>query len=71
MIRSNAAEAEPGDACGIILELDDIPFCPGTLQAYVDVKGRVPDCTCHLAPPCKACTEAPLVCDCCDTEIEA
>lgn len=62
-------DAKPGDECGIILGLDDLPFCPGTLHCYVDVRGAVPGCACHISPPCGSCLEAPLVCDTCDEEV--
>jgi hypothetical protein len=64
-----ASEAQPGDPCGLIeLKGSDLPLasiCDGTLQCYVDVLGAVPDCSCHLSPPCGACLDAPLVCDTC------
>lgn len=45
------AALDEGDAC---------PGCGGRL-AYI----REGDCSCHIAPPCYACVEAPLKCETC------
>jgi len=39
--------------------------CTGIMR-YI----RQGDCTCFISPPCSACTEAPLICDTCDAELE-
>ena len=47
-----------GDICGF-------EGCQGILE-YV----RQTSCSCHINPPCSACTDAPLVCGICEEEIE-
>jgi len=39
--------------------------CKGVMQ-YV----RAGDCSCHISPPCLACTEAALLCNACDADPE-
>lgn len=38
--------------------------CAGTYYAV-----RQDACSCHLAPPCTSCVEAPLICDKCGHEV--
>ena len=51
-----AKKLEEGDECS---------QCDGKMQ--IEVEG----CSCHISPPCSACTGAPLVCDSCGYEQEA
>lgn len=61
-------DAQPGDDCGLIQA--DGSICDGTLDCYIDVKGKVPGCYCHINPSCGACLEAPLVCATCKEEVQ-
>lgn len=50
--------ADPGDSC-------PREGCPGVLELVL-----AGDCSCHIAPPCSACTDATLVCSECGREPE-
>lgn len=60
-------EARPGDACALLYAIgfELYAICDGTLDCYIDIHGKVPDCSCHLSPPCGACLDAPLACATC------
>ena len=49
---------EEGDYC-------DVEDCPGFLEYPKPV-----DCSCHINPPCHACTERKLTCPHCGYELE-
>ena len=46
-------------------ENDRCPYCEGWLH-YPEVVG----CSCHIRPPCGACTDSVLTCDHCGWEAE-
>jgi hypothetical protein len=48
-------------------EDEPCPFegCEGLLQF-----GKPVNCSCHISPPCHACTEAQLTCGVCGWEVE-
>lgn len=55
---------EEGDTCGRDAGDGYVPgsrlLCPGVIALR-----PVEDCSCHISPPCAACTEAPLWCPVC------
>lgn len=51
-----SAGVQEGDDC-------NVPDCAGVLE-YI----RESSCSCHISAPCRACVEAPLKCNTCDTE---
>ena len=53
-----AKDFSEGDPC-------PMQDCNGTLE-YPPVK----DCCCHIAPPCRACTDNDLECSICGWEVE-
>ena len=55
-LREPPKEPEEGDVC---------PHCDGTLE-YIREMG----CSCHISPPCSACTNAPLTCPDCGWKYE-
>lgn len=50
-------------------ELEEGDKCPQCLEGTVEYV-RQHDCSCHISPPCSACTDAPLTCDCCGETFE-
>ena len=46
-------------------EGDRCPYCEGWLHFP-----EVENCSCHIAPPCRSCTELVLTCDHCGWEVE-
>lgn len=61
-------DAQPGDPCGLLIATGadgQADICPGMLECYIDVHGKVPGCECHLPPPCGACLDAPVACATC------
>lgn len=43
--------------------------CPQCLEGTLEYV-RHGDCSCHISPPCSACTDAPLTCDFCGETFE-
>jgi hypothetical protein len=50
----------------ILTEGDECPHSCGGHLDYAEVE----NCSCHINPPCSACTDRPLVCDTCFYEVE-
>lgn len=56
---------EIGEECPLASTEDEDQPCKGHLRFT-----PTEDCLCHIAAPCKGCTEATLVCDVCGWEAE-